>query len=83
MDELVRVSGKYQVVIPKSVREKIGLEIGDKLSVSLEGNVIVLRVRPDSFSKYALGLHKEVWKGTDATEYVGRERSFWKIPPQE
>ena len=83
MNELVRVSGKYQVVIPKSIREKIGLEKGDELTVSLEGNTIVLRVRPESFSEYTLGLHREVWKGTDASEYVEKERSSWKTHQQQ
>ena len=41
MDETT-VSTKYQVVIPKSVREKVPLEPGQKLSVILKGGVISL-----------------------------------------
>lgn len=83
MNEFVRVSGKYQIVIPKSIREKIRLEKGDELTVSLEGNTIVLRVRPESFSDYTLGLHRDIWKGVDASEYVEKERSSWNSHPQQ
>jgi len=80
--ESVRVSGKYQVVIPKSIREKIGLEKGDELAVSLQEKIIIMRVKPKSFSDYTFGLHKELWKETEATEYVERERSSWKTHQQ-
>lgn len=82
MTEIVRVSGKYQVVIPKSIREKISLEKGDELSVSVHGEIIIMRVKPESFSNYTLGLHKKIWKDTDATEYVERERSSWRTTRQ-
>lgn len=38
----VTVSPKYQVVIPKKVRESIGLSPGDKLQVVCYGDRIVL-----------------------------------------
>ncbi len=41
MDETT-VSSKYQVVIPKSIREKIPLRPGQKLSVIVKGGVISL-----------------------------------------
>jgi len=41
MDETT-VSSKYQVVIPKSVREKIPLRPGQKLAVIVKGGVISL-----------------------------------------
>jgi AbrB family looped-hinge helix DNA binding protein len=36
------VSSKYQVVIPKAIREKARLHPGDKLTVILKGRVISL-----------------------------------------
>ena len=33
---IVRVKNKYQVVIPESVREEIGVEIGDVLEAKVE-----------------------------------------------
>ncbi|MBC7099825.1 AbrB/MazE/SpoVT family DNA-binding domain-containing protein [Candidatus Bipolaricaulota bacterium] len=37
------VSAKGQVVIPKKVREVLGLKPGDKLLVSVEGEAIILK----------------------------------------
>jgi len=76
------VSGKYQVVIPKSIREEIGLEKGDELLVNLQEKTIIMRVKPKSYSNYTLGLHKEIWKETEATEYVEKERGSWKTHQQ-
>lgn len=76
------MSGKYQVVIPKEIRKRVGLEKGDELSVSLEGGLIVMRIRPKSFTEYTCGLHEDIWKGVEATEYVKEERSSWR-PQQE
>jgi len=80
LSESVRVSSKYQVVIPKTIREKLSLEKGDEIDVSLKGDIILMRVRPKSFARYTSGLHKETWSGTEATEYVEEERSRWKQP---
>jgi AbrB family looped-hinge helix DNA binding protein len=38
----VIVSSKYQVVIPKEVRENIGLQVGAKLEIITYGNRIEL-----------------------------------------
>ena len=40
------VSSKYQVVIPKSVRDKVRLQPGQKLTVMVKGNVISLVPQP-------------------------------------
>lgn len=77
MVETVRVSGKGQVVIPKGVRDMLGLRAGDKLSVNVQGGKIVLRKRPESYTDYMWGLHGDAWREVDATEYVDREREAW------
>jgi len=40
---LVRVKGKYQVTIPKEVRRKLGLRVGDYLEVEVQGSTILLK----------------------------------------
>jgi AbrB family looped-hinge helix DNA binding protein len=40
---LVRVKGKYQVTIPKEVRRKLGLRVGDYLEVEVQGSTILFR----------------------------------------
>lgn len=36
------ISSKYQVVIPKEVREKLGLKSGQKMTVVVKGGVVYL-----------------------------------------
>lgn len=44
---VVTVSSKYQIVIPKEVRESMGIEAGQKMRVFRYGNMIqVVPVRP-------------------------------------
>ena len=42
------MSSKGQVVIPKAVRERLGLRAGDVLEVEEQGDVLLLRVRHES-----------------------------------
>ncbi|MEM3712668.1 MAG: AbrB/MazE/SpoVT family DNA-binding domain-containing protein [Thermoproteota archaeon] len=41
--EVVRVSSKGQVVIPKGVRSRLGLKKGDKLLAYLKGDMLLIR----------------------------------------
>jgi len=40
---LVRVKEKYQVTIPKEVRRKLVLRVGDYLEVEVQGSTILLK----------------------------------------
>lgn len=42
---VVRLSTKGQIVIPKEVRDRLGLEPGAEFTVSLEGDRIVLELQ--------------------------------------
>lgn len=77
-DKIIKVSGKYQIVIPKEIRKKFNLKSGDYLITQVDNEKIVLYPRPSSFTKYAQGLGKEVWQDTEATNYVKKERASWK-----
>lgn len=39
---LVKVKEKYQVTLPSSVREKVGLSVGDLLEAEVKGSTITL-----------------------------------------
>lgn len=41
--ETTRISSKGQVVIPKRLRERLGLNTGDSLVVALQGDKLILR----------------------------------------
>jgi len=78
MTKIVKLSSKYQVVIPKEARKKLGLRAGDQLAVEVKGGKVILRPRPKNYTNYMLGLGKEIWEGIDASEYVRKERELWK-----
>ncbi len=42
MTSKTKVTRKYQVTIPKEVRKKVGVEVGDEFKVVDKGEVIVL-----------------------------------------
>lgn len=39
---VVKVTRKYQITIPKSIRKKLGLRIGDELIIKTDGRRIIL-----------------------------------------
>ena len=43
MEQETKVTRKYQVTIPKEVRRKVGVEIGDKLRIMEKGELIILK----------------------------------------
>jgi len=75
--QTAKVSEKYQIVVPKQVREELGLQPGDRLLISVEGNRAVLRLQPRSYADHMRGLHKEIWQGTEPTDYLREERNSW------
>lgn len=72
-----KVGKKSQLVIPKNIRNAVGISEGDELIIEVIDDKIVLRKKPDSYSKKLKGLHKDLWKNVDAKEYVKRERESW------
>ncbi len=42
MYTVVKVTRKYQITLPKEVREKLGIRIGDFLKVKIEDGKVVL-----------------------------------------
>ena len=64
----VRQSGGANIVsLPKAVVQSLGLRVGSKLEVSLEGNKIVLTPKEDQLDLEALlaGSPKECFELTD------------------
>jgi len=43
MSAVVKVTRKYQVTIPKKIRERLGIHVGDKVLIRIEGDCIVIK----------------------------------------
>lgn len=71
-----RLSTKYQLVIPKEVREALNLRPNDSVLFLIEGDSVYMRPRPQSFTDMLTGLHSAVWSNSD--EWLEKERSTWE-----
>ncbi len=71
----VAVGEKYQVVIPKEIREKIGLRKHSRLQVAIENNQIIMRVPEVSYMR---GIGRDLADGKEATAYVRELRAEWQ-----
>lgn len=80
--DMTLVSTKYQVVIPKAVRKKVGLKPGTRMRVNVRGEQIILSPAktgkewswPDDYIKNLRGLLKI----KNVSKYMEQERNSWE-----
>ena len=65
----VKVSTKHQIVVPAEARRRLGVEAGDRLSVEILDDRLVLRRRPAKASERLRGIAKGFY-GPDAVTFV-------------
>jgi AbrB family looped-hinge helix DNA binding protein len=70
------ISSKYQVVIPRAVREALKLTPEDQLIFLMDGEAVIVLRRPADFTAALRGLHKGLWP--DAVGQVEEERATWE-----
>ncbi len=75
MSTTVKLSSKYQVVIPQAARAALGLEVGDELLVLCKSDRVVMMPKPSKFAQRSAGLHRDIWHGAEA--YLKDERDSW------
>jgi AbrB family looped-hinge helix DNA binding protein len=75
----VRLSGKGQFVIPKEMRDALGVKEGDELLIVLEGHRMVL-TRPREYARATRGAMKGAWGRTrrEVDRYLDKERQSWQ-----
>ncbi len=78
MVERVEVGRKHQVVIPEGVRHRLKLRPGSQLVVEIRDGYLALIPESDDPAARLRGLHREVWEGVEATDYVRGEREAWR-----
>jgi len=77
--KLVRISKKGQFVIPKEMREAMGVKEGEEILVIFEEGKVIL-TRPQEYARKTRGLLKGTW-GKSAKEvdrYLRKERRAWE-----
>ena len=52
MADILKIGRKGEVVLPRRVRTELGLNEGDELVVSLEGEAIILKRKARRFGEY-------------------------------
>ena len=77
---LTKVSHKFQVVIPKAVRDALGITKGDTLQVYQKNHELIMKkteAKETLSLKNLKGLGKEIWQDIDTDEYIKNERESW------
>jgi len=75
--DTTKLSKKYQIVVPKKIRQAMGLKEGDRVAVYPLGKKAVLMKQPKSHVDELAGLGKEVWDALGGVEYIRKERQSW------
>jgi AbrB family looped-hinge helix DNA binding protein len=78
MKTLVTLSSKCQIAIPKLARKKLAIGPGDQMILDVENDSLILKPKPKSYAKHLRGLHRGIWRGVDATDYIRKERETWE-----
>jgi len=75
-----QVSDKYQIVIPKEVRQTLNIQPKDTLLFFIDGETVLIRPKPKNFTETLRGLHSHVWSslGQPSEEWLSQERSKWE-----
>jgi len=73
----VKVSKRFQIAVPAAARARLGIQSGDRLIVDIQDGMMILLPEPQDYAEELAGLHKEVWEGIDAQQYITEERSEW------
>lgn len=72
------IGSRYQVVIPRPVRERVGLKPHAKVHVEAGDHCVIIYPLTGQNPR---GLGRSLHDGGDATEYVKRLRAEWNARP--
>ena len=73
----VKVSSRYQFVVPSIARVRLSIKSGDRLLVDIQDGLLILLPQPDDYAAHLAGLHREVWADLDPAVYLQEERDAW------
>ena len=69
-----KLSSKNQIVIPREVRQQLGLKPGDKIILALRGDTAIMIRKPKKYSDALAG----IMEGVYPPDYLERERQSWR-----
>jgi AbrB family looped-hinge helix DNA binding protein len=69
-----KLSTKNQIVIPREIRDALGVKVGDRLLVVPRGDTVILLRKPKKYSKTIAGMGK----GLFGPGYLAEERESWQ-----
>ncbi len=69
-----KLSTKNQIVIPREIRDALGVKPGDRLLVVPRGSTVILLRKPKRYSKALAGIAKDLY----GSEYLATERESWQ-----
>jgi len=72
---LAKLSSKSQIVLPAKIRRKLGIKPGDKLEISAEDNVIMIRKSPQSAVDTLDTCGSDIWHNYE--NELDNERDQW------
>ncbi|MFQ6015047.1 MAG: AbrB/MazE/SpoVT family DNA-binding domain-containing protein [Anaerolineae bacterium] len=73
-----KLSSRNQMVLPKLVREALGVKAGDVLLLIIKDGEVKLYAKPNNLTDYMQGLGQEVWAQLGgADRYLRQERESW------
>ncbi|MEW6368740.1 MAG: AbrB/MazE/SpoVT family DNA-binding domain-containing protein [Acidobacteriota bacterium] len=70
---IVKLSSKYQMVLPKEAREAMKVDRGAQLLVFVRGGVTVIMPKPDRYARALAGIAR----GLYPRDYLASERRSW------
>ena len=79
METVLKLNEKSQIVISKQMRQALGLKPGDQLAAAVEGDKIVLRLKPTNPAARLRGIGKGTWGDrTKIDAYLDKLRDEWQ-----
>ncbi len=74
----VKVNGRNQITLPRSVREKLKIKPGDHFLMDVQDGTMILIPQSEIKGDHMQGLHAEIWKDINTEKYLDEERRAWK-----
>jgi AbrB family looped-hinge helix DNA binding protein len=70
----VKLSAKNQIVIPREIRDALGVKAGDRLLVVPRRDTVILIRKPKRYSRAIAGIGGDLYK----SDYLIQERKSWQ-----